>query len=149
MTEDQAALIAKARDSVRGAELLARDGLYDFAVSRAYYTMLYCAEAMLLGRELRFSSHGAVISSFGQHFAKTDLVPRQLHHYLIDAQDSSVQSDYDIHSSQTTDDAALAINRAHEFIALAEGFLAQEEPPVAHDRAPSMPRRHRSRKALG
>jgi uncharacterized protein (UPF0332 family) len=144
VTEDQATLIAKARDSVRGAELLARDGLYDFAVSRAYYTMLYCAEAMLLGEELRFSSHGAVISSFGQHFAKTDLVPRKFHHYLIDAQDSRVQGDYDIHSSQTTDDAALAINRAYEFIALAEGFLTQGEPPAVHDRPATKPRRRKA-----
>ena len=45
MTDDQTALLVKAKDSVRAAGLLARDGLYDFAVSRAYYTMLYAAKA--------------------------------------------------------------------------------------------------------
>jgi len=128
VTDDQSALLAKARDSVRGAELLARDGLYDFAVSRAYYTMLYAAEALLLGEGLRFSSHGAVISAFGLHFAKPEVAARHFHHYLIDAQDSRVQGDYDIHSTQTADDAALAINHAYEFIQLAERLLAKASP---------------------
>ena len=146
MTEDQAALLAKARDSIRAAELLARDGLYDFAVSRAYYTMLYMAEAMLLNQGLRFSSHGAVIAAFGKHLAKTDVVPRRFHHYLIDAQDSRVQGDYDIHSTQTADDASLAISRAREFIDLAERLLEPEEPPTARDRPAARPPRRRSRK---
>jgi hypothetical protein len=41
MTREQAALLKKARDSLRGAKLLAGDGLHDFAASRAYYTMFY------------------------------------------------------------------------------------------------------------
>jgi len=88
----------------------------------------------------------AVIAAFGQHFAKSDIVPRRLHHYLIDAQDSRVQGDYDIHSTQTADDAGLAINRAHEFIAQAEEFLGPEEPPIAHDRPAAKTRRPRARK---
>jgi len=64
MTEDQDGLVAKARDSIRGAELMARDGLYDFAVSRAYYAMFYAAEALLLGEGLQFSSHAAVSPDF-------------------------------------------------------------------------------------
>ena len=43
MTQEQQALLDKARDSVRSARLLASDGLYDFAVSRAYYAMFYVA----------------------------------------------------------------------------------------------------------
>ena len=139
MTDDQAALLAKARDSVRGAELLARDGLYDFAVSRAYYAMLYAAEALLLDQGLRFSSHGAVIASFGQRFAKPEIIPRKFHHYLIDAQDSRVQGDYDIRSTQTADDAGLAISRAHEFIERADDFLNVRDRPAA--KPPRRPRR--------
>ena len=124
MTEDQAGLVAKARNSVRAAELLARDGLYDFAVSRAYYAMFYAAEAILLGEDLRFSSHAAVIAAFGRKFSKTGRVPAELHHFLIDAQDSRVQGDYEIHPTQSEDDAALAISRAHRFIIQAEQMLS-------------------------
>jgi uncharacterized protein (UPF0332 family) len=49
MIPEQAALLKKARDSLRGAKLLAEDTLYDFAASRAYYTMFYVTEALSLG----------------------------------------------------------------------------------------------------
>ena len=37
MMPEQGALLSKAYDSVRAAKLLSDAGLYDFAVSRAYY----------------------------------------------------------------------------------------------------------------
>jgi len=75
LTEQQSALLKKARDSLRGAEVLTREVLYDIAVSRAYYAMFYCAEALLDAEGLSFSSHAAVLSAFGQRFAKTGRVP--------------------------------------------------------------------------
>ena len=64
MTSDQAALLRKAHTSLRAARLLAKDQLYDFAVSRAYYTMFYMAEALLLGQGLSYSKHSAVLAAF-------------------------------------------------------------------------------------
>ena len=46
MTAEQAALVQKARNSLRGACLLAQDGLFDFAAGRAYYAMFYLAQAL-------------------------------------------------------------------------------------------------------
>lgn len=67
MTPEQEALVRKAQDSLRGAQVLASQKLFDFAVSRAYYTMFYVAEAFLLGEGLTFSKHSGVIAAFGQH----------------------------------------------------------------------------------
>jgi uncharacterized protein (UPF0332 family) len=61
---EQIALLRKAAESLRAAELLATNELFDFAASRAYYTMFYVAEAFLLNEGLTFSSHAAVISAF-------------------------------------------------------------------------------------
>ena len=130
MTSDQTALITKAVDSVRAAELLARDGYYGFAVSRAYYAMFYIAEAMLLEHGLRFTSHAGVISAFGQRFSKTQRVPSEFHHYLLAAQDGRTEGDYDIHPKLTADDAALAIGRAHEFIKHAQRTLGGSTGPA-------------------
>ena len=81
MTPEQAALVRKARDSLRAARVLAdQEHLYDFAVSRAYYAMFYIAEAFLLGEGLAFSKHSAVIAAFGQRVAKTGRVPKEFHH---------------------------------------------------------------------
>jgi uncharacterized protein (UPF0332 family) len=62
MTREQAALLKKAYDSLRGPKLLAGDELHAFAASRAYYTMFYVAEALLPGEGLSFSKHTAVDS---------------------------------------------------------------------------------------
>jgi uncharacterized protein (UPF0332 family) len=40
-------LVEKARRSPKSAKLLLSEGDYDFAISRAYYAMFYCAEAVL------------------------------------------------------------------------------------------------------
>jgi uncharacterized protein (UPF0332 family) len=41
--------------------------------------MFYVAEAFLEGEGLSFSSHSAVISAFGQYFARTGRIPTDFH----------------------------------------------------------------------
>jgi len=55
-------LLHKADESLQAAKLLSREKYYDFAASRAYYTMFYVAQAFLLNKGLTFSSHAAVIA---------------------------------------------------------------------------------------
>jgi uncharacterized protein (UPF0332 family) len=123
MTREQAALLKKARDSLRGAKLLAADGLYDFAASRAYYTMFYVAEALLLGEGLSFSKHTAVIAAFGRRFARTGTVPAEFHRYLIDGQDMRTVGDYSTGPGLTVAQAAEQIARAERFLDQADRLL--------------------------
>jgi len=58
-------LVEKARKYLRSAEILLKEGDYESSVSRTYYTMFYCAQAILLTKNLLFSSHKGVISAFG------------------------------------------------------------------------------------
>ena len=129
MTPEQAALLKKAHDSVRGAKLLAGDGLYDFAISRAYYAMFYVAEAFLLGQGLSFSKHSAVIAAFGERFAKTNIVPMEFHRYLIEGQDKRNVGDYQIGPNLTATQAAEQIAHAEQFLELA-GRLLGPLPPA-------------------
>lgn len=124
MTPEQAALVKKAQASLRGARLLAKDELYDFAASRAYYAMFYIAEALLLGEGVAYSKHSAVISAFGQKFAKTGRVPDAFHRYLIEGQESRNIGDYDTGPGLSHDEAAEQIARAEKFIQLAKRLLA-------------------------
>lgn len=102
------------------AELLAKNEYFDFAVSRAYYTMFYVAEAFLLGEGSAFSKHSSVIASFGQLFAKSGRIPSQFHRYLIEAGDSRNVGDYDSGSGLSKEDVELQISRAKEFLVLAK-----------------------------
>jgi uncharacterized protein (UPF0332 family) len=80
-------LLAKSARSLAAAIELNRTGFPEFAVSRAYYSMFYVAEAFLINEGLSYSSHAAVIAAFGRLFAKTGRVPVTFHRYLIDTQD--------------------------------------------------------------
>jgi len=124
MTSEQSALLDKAESSLRAARLLAAEGYYDFAVSRAYYTMFYLAQALLLGENMTFSKHSAVIAAFGRVFAKVERVPPKLHRYLIEGADSRNVGDYDVGSALEHDDAVEQITRAEEFLAIGKNMLA-------------------------
>ena len=123
MIPEQAALLRKAHDSLEAARLLASKRFHDFAASRAYYSMFYVAEAFLLGEEHSYSKHSAVIAAFGQHFTKTGRVPSEYHRYLIEAEGSRNVGDYDIQSSLTREEAGRQIDRAAQFLELAERQL--------------------------
>ena len=88
MTEEQQALLTKARRSVRIARVIAGEGEYDFAVSRTYDAMFYTVRALLLEKDLTFSRHFAVIGSFGREFARASLVPQEFRRFLVEAQEN-------------------------------------------------------------
>lgn len=124
MKPEVEALLQKARDSLQAAELLAREGFTDFCVSRAYYAMFYVAEALLLERDLSFSSHSAVIAAFGKEFARSGVLDPKFHRYLIDAQDSRQAGDYGVGPAVSAAQAQKILDWTREFIAAAERFLS-------------------------
>lgn len=126
MTTELSAYVDKAKESLTASKLLADDnGLYDFAGSRAYYTMFYIAEAFLWKKGLSFSRHAAVIAAFGRDLAKPGIVPVEFHRYLIDAQDKRTQADYDIDDNTilTQADVQILISQSEQFIQLAQSEL--------------------------
>lgn len=123
MTPEQRFLLTKAQRSVAAAQQLVQQGFYDFAVSRAYYAMFYVAEALLDQRGLAFSSHAAVISAFGQQFAKTGQLPVEFHRNLIDAQAQRTRADYDLQPDLTQADAEILIAQALVFMAAGSEYL--------------------------
>lgn len=134
MTEDLQAFLDKAKESLQASKLLAANQMYDFAGSRAYYTMFYIAEALLWQQGLSFSSHGAIIAAFGRELAKPGLVPTEFHRYLIDAQDKRTQADYGIdqEAKLTSEDVQALIQQSEYMIAWAEqhfGHPNHESPP--------------------
>ena len=79
-------LLDKAGDSHAAAKVLIDKGFVGFSAAQSYYTMYYLVEAVLLSKGLRFSSHSALIASYGKEFAKTGLQDPKYHRYVIVAQ---------------------------------------------------------------
>lgn len=125
MNPEIKALVEKAKRSQKVATKLFRDGDVDFAASRAYYSLFYTAEALLLSRGLSFSSHSAVIANFGKEFAKTGALHPKFHHYLTESQDRRNIGDYSILAEVTKEEVREMLAWAKEFIKAAENYLKQ------------------------
>jgi len=119
------AAVQKARRFLESAKLLkdARD--YDSAASRLYYAMFYCAEALLFSKGLTFSSHHAVISAIGQHFAKTNEMPVEMHRWLIDAFNKRQLGDYETASGLEEQDINVLRPHVEQFVSWTEEYLKQ------------------------
>ncbi len=120
MTSEQQALLQKTVSSLEAARVLLENGFPEFAASRAYYAMFYIAEVFLEGEGLSFSKHSAVISAFGQQFARTGRVPVEFHRNLITAEQIRLQGDYQSQGNVSPTQAQTLIDQATEFITLAE-----------------------------
>ena len=124
MRESDAALVGKARESIRIARVILAEGAPGFAASRAYYAMFYLAEAILASRDQAYSSHSAVHAAFGRDFVAAGLVPRRFHQYLTAAQDLRLLGDYRWEREVSAVQAGELITQAEEFLLFAGKFLA-------------------------
>jgi uncharacterized protein (UPF0332 family) len=120
-------LVAKARENVEAATLLADSGYVDVAITRAYYAMFYCAQALLADRGIAGSSHKRIISAFGQHLVKSGEVPASLHRYLIEGQRERHLADYLAESQLDLQDARETIGHALEMLAFTSERLTGVE----------------------
>ncbi|MBU2568399.1 MAG: HEPN domain-containing protein [Elusimicrobia bacterium] len=98
-----------ARDDIKNSN-------YDTSVSRAYYSMFYYTEAVLLTKELRFSKHSAVIVAFGQHFCKTGEVKLELHNILRNGFEKRNIGDYLYMKEITKEEAEKMLKDAEYFV---------------------------------
>ena len=119
-------LIEKAERSLEVARLLLNRGDYDFAVSRAYYAMFYCAKAMLLTRGITTKKHSSTVSLFCEKFVKSGEFSEELASYLIDAFRKRQIGDYDVFIMPTKDEAKDLINKADLFVKEVKNWLKKE-----------------------
>ena len=125
MKDHVKALLGKAEQYLRSATLLRTGGDYDSAISRLYYTMFYCAEALLLTKGLTFSRHKGVITSFGKQFVKTGELPPAMHQWLREAFDKRQLGDYASISALDEDDVTDLQAKAEQFVQQTKAFLHQ------------------------
>jgi len=123
------AFLQKAQESIDAAEDLIRRGSFGFATSRAYYSMFYCAQALLLSRDKSFSSQSAVIAAFGREFTKSRLLDARFHRYLRQAFDARQVADYDPIRHISRDTAEMTVEQAKEFLTATKAFLSRETQP--------------------
>jgi uncharacterized protein (UPF0332 family) len=128
MKEASTRLLDKAMRAITAAERELASGDAEFAVARAYYAMLYVAEALLSEKGLRFRKHGGVHGAFGEHFAKTGALDAKYHRWLLAAFEKRITADYGIEATIGADDATEVISQAREFLDAARRYLERGAP---------------------
>ena len=100
------------------AEVLVREGDYESSVSRSYYAMFFSAQALLLSKELHFSSHKMTISAFGEHFVKTEIFSKEMGKDFNKAFDRRQISDYN-------HEFIIDKSEAEEFVVSGKNFVSK------------------------
>jgi uncharacterized protein (UPF0332 family) len=119
-------LIKRAKRYLRSAEILLEDGDYESTVSRTYYAMFFSAQALLLTKNLSFSSHKGVISAFGEHFIKTGIFPREMGRELNRAFEKRQIGDYEHTFVISKDEAKELLEKGKDFVEKVIQYLSDE-----------------------
>jgi uncharacterized protein (UPF0332 family) len=126
LRDELEAMLQKARRYIDSAEVLRQRGDFDSAISRLYYAMFYCAEALLRARGHSFSSHRAVISAFAQQFVKPGLLSKDLHKWLQTAFEKRQVGDYEFISTAEDPEVLEMASQARAFLSMIEELLKKE-----------------------
>ncbi len=123
MNPQQLRLLEMARQAVDAAQRSIAADDAATAANRAYYAMLYAAQAALAGEAVDVRSHGAVHAAFGARFAKTRRLDPALHRWLLDAFDLRLLADYDPMWSLEAASIQETVDQARHMIATIARFL--------------------------
>jgi len=126
LREELEAMLQKARRYVESAETLRLRSDFDSAVSRLYYAMFYCAEALLRAHGQSFSSHRAVISAFAQQFVRPAIVPKDLHRWLQTAFQKRQVGEYEFVAAIEEPEVLQMTSQARQFLSITEELLKNE-----------------------
>jgi len=119
-------LIQRAERAITSAELLLKEGDLDTSVSRSYYAMFYVTEALLLTKELKFSSHKSVISLFGEHFVKASIFKSEMGKRLSKTFEKRLIGDYSFFPEIDDASAKEVLCWAKEFVREIKDYLIKE-----------------------
>ena len=108
--------LAQAKESLTEARLLIGIGMYRGAMDGVYFTMFYCACALLATKEFGPSKQGDVAGKFQREFVKTGLIPKEIGERF--RRTTQLHQDADLGAHAPPDGG-----RLKELLADAESFL--------------------------
>ncbi len=117
--------LRRAHRSLRAAETLLKEGLWEDCISRAYYAMFHAASALLLSKGLKPRGHQGVISLLGEHFVKAGLLSPDLGGALGRAMALRQKAEYIVTAKVSEEMAKRCLEEAKEFVGEAENLLSR------------------------
>lgn len=132
MNEEKRALIqhrlAQAKDSIKEAEVLLREGMsLRSVINRLYYAMFYAVLALLQEKEVGTSKHSGAISLFDKEFIKTGIFDSSFSKILHRAFELRQKGDYMEQTEITRHDIDEIQPKAQDFINEIENYLSRKD----------------------
>ena len=143
--------LERARRVMTMADYALAQGIFEEAVSSAYYAAHHSARALLFSLGLEVRSHDGLRSLLGEHFVRDGRLPRDTTSKLRDLFVGRLEADYGTHVHFTREQAETSVAWSRAFLASATSILAPLQPsgPSVRKTVPyrRTPRRLRGRGA--
>jgi len=133
--------LERARRVMAMADFALAQGIFEEAVSSAYYAAHHSARALLFSLGLEVRSHDGLRSLLGEHFVRDGRLPRDTTSKLKALFDGRIEADYGTHVRFTREEAEGWVGWSRAFLASAAGILA----PLLTPSGPSTVREKRVR----
>ena len=88
--------IARAKEALEEAGILASSGHWNTCVNRLYYACFYAVSGLLSKHNLSSSKHSGVRSFFNQHFVKTGIISKETALIYNSLFERRQESDYEV-----------------------------------------------------
>ncbi len=121
-------MAAKSQKALQTAKNNLRDGDYESACSKAYYSVFHIMQAALLTKGLSYSKHSGVISGFSLHFVKAGIFPKDFSRRIRQLMQDREIGDYSYFLTIAKDKAEEDIHSAEEIIEQVMLYLRRIEP---------------------
>jgi len=112
--------ISRAKENLKEAEILLKEGTYRGAISRAYYAFFEAAHAALITKGLTAKTHAGLIDLFNIHLVKTEEIPKEFARFYKEAKKAREEADYAFLKKFTKEEAEKIIKEAEEFLKIIE-----------------------------
>ncbi|MCB1180255.1 MAG: HEPN domain-containing protein [Leptospiraceae bacterium] len=121
--------LKKANDKLKAAKIDLENNLYDDSASRSYYAVYHFISAILLTKELSFSSHNQTLGAFNKEFVHQGIFPKNFTKMIYQLFSARETGDYDIRSDinkekavQYLDNASIIVAEIHKYLT-DQGFI--------------------------
>lgn len=118
--EERKAIVAfrleKAKTSLHQAEVNIDMGFVEVSANRLYYATYYAVSALLIANGLKAHTHGGIISIFGQHFVRTNIIKKDDGRLYTQLFSYRLKGDYEDNYNLDIDEIKPLLEPAREFI---------------------------------
>ncbi len=118
--------LAKANLKLKAASIDLQNELFDDSASRSYYAVYHAITAVLLTKQLSFSSHNQTIGAFNKEFIHTGIFSKKYTKIIYQLFSARETGDYDIRSDINKDKAETYLENARMLVSDVESFILSQ-----------------------